>query len=252
MQAQQVGAAPADAPAGSDAASLQQQLRAVQRELRAVAAAVDGYHQQQEEQQAEGQQQQQQQQQQAGEDAAGGGQAPPPPPAPAATAAGALQAAVMQQRLEGLQARKQQLEQSLRELGVEPVAAAPAAGPGPSSQQQQRRQGKQQPPAKAAAAAGGSRGKKGRGRGAPADLAEADIFEGEEGGGGGGAEEAAGGLVETERDRLIRLVRCPVCCGLRWVGLGDAGRGTCKRAVGPKVKARGGCSKCCCSRCQPA
>lgn len=128
----------------------------------------------------------------------------------------------MQQRLEGLQARKQQLEQSLRELGVEPVAAAPAAGPGPSSQQQQRRQGKQQPPAKAAAAAGGSRDKKGRGRGAPADLAEADIFEGEEG--GGAAEAAAGGLVETERDRLIRLVRCPVCCGLRWVGRGRVGR----------------------------
>ena len=176
------------------------------RELRAVAAAVEGF-QQQEEQAAEKQQEQQQE-----SDA----DASLPLPLPATTAGGALQRAVMQQRLAGLQARKQQLEESLAGLGIVSPAAGDAAGPGPSTQAAASGTAppaaKQQPQRRPTAAAGqlpaGGGGKRKGKQKVQFELdADADVFaDAEAAAGGGGGASSQAGLVETERDRLIRLV----------------------------------------------
>ncbi len=108
LQAQAAGeaAAPAAASADTDPAALQQQLRAVQRELRTVGAAVEVLQQQQEQQeQLEKQEQQEQQPAEQGQQDGEAGRAPPPASLPG----DALQQAVMRQRLEGLQAQRQQL-----------------------------------------------------------------------------------------------------------------------------------------------
>ncbi|KAL4452053.1 hypothetical protein ABPG75_007715 [Micractinium tetrahymenae] len=234
-KAQASGEAPAPAAADADAdpAALQQQLRAVQRELRTVGAAVEALQEQEQEQQ----QQQQQEPAEQGQLGDEGGRALPSGPAPG----GALQQAVMRQRLSGLQAQQQQLEEALRGLGVEPAAegsvGAPASGGGAGQRRPSRGRtafapqgsGKAaaatQPAAasKAAAAAaaaaatgepgsaeagGRAQGRaKGKGRKQVhfAELQEADVFEEAGGAGGRDAGGPGGALVETERDRLIRL-----------------------------------------------
>lgn len=232
-QAQAAGEAPAPvaADAGLDPAALQQQLRAVQRELHTVSAAVDALqqHEQQQEQQEQQGQQGQQPAEQGQQDILEGGRAP----LPASHAGNALQQAVMRQRLAGLQAQRQHLEDTLRGLGVEPAAegsagALPSGATGgqrkPSrgrtafaAQGSSQAGGTAQPAARAAAmgepggteAGGRARGRaggKGRKTVQFAELEEADMFE--EGGAaaGGSAGGPEGALVETERDRLIRLV----------------------------------------------
>lgn len=211
-QAQQAGAAPTEAPAdAADPSSLLQQLAAVRREARTVAAAVERFQQQAEEREQQAEQ----------GDADGGGQAQEDgqaPGPPAAAPGGALQQALMQQRLAGLQAQQKQLEAALQELGVvsagavatggasaEPAAAAAAAGGRSRAPMRGKRQAAA--PLPTAGPAAGSDKRKGK-KQVQFDLAEADIFEGaDEAGGAAAAAAAAGGLVETERDRLIRLVR---------------------------------------------
>ena len=210
-QAQQAGAAPTEAPTdAADPSSLLQQLAAVRREARTVAAAVERFQQQAEEREQQAEQ----------GDADGGGQvqedgqAPGPP---AAAPGGALQQALMQQRLAGLHAQQQQLETALQELGVvsagaaaaggasaEPAAAAATAGGRSRAPMRGKRQAAAPLPLTGPAA--GSDKRKGK-KQVQFDLAEADIFEGADAAGGAAAAAAAGGLVETERDRLIRLVR---------------------------------------------
>lgn len=208
----------------ADPSSLLQQLAAVRREVRTVAAAVEGFQQQDEERE------QQEAEQRGGEEgggAQGDGQAPGPPPG---APGGALQQALMQQRLAGLQAQQQQLEAALQELGVvsagavaggsavaEPAnaaAAAAAGGRGRAPMRGKRQAAAQLPPAGPSAGSGKQK-QKGKQR-VQFDLAEADVFEGADAAAGGAAAAAAaGGLVETERDRLIRLVRggalVPLC-----------------------------------------
>ncbi|PRW57121.1 CHROMATIN REMODELING 8 [Chlorella sorokiniana] len=211
-QAQQAGAAPTEAPTdATDPSSLLQQLAAVRREARTVAAAVDRFQQQAEERE--------QQAAQAGAD--GDSQAPEDGQAPGPAGAapgGALQQALMQQRLAGLQAQQQQLEAALQELGVvsagataggsadgEPAstdAAAAASGSRSRAPMRGKRQAAAPPPPAGPAAGNGKQKSK---KQVQFDLAEADVFEGADAAGGAAAAAAAGGLVETERDRLIRL-----------------------------------------------
>lgn len=226
LQAQAAGdaTAPAAAGADSDPAALQQQLRAVQRELRTVGAAVEALQEQQEQQER----QPAEQLHQAGE----GGRAPHVAPGPG----DALQQAVMRQRLAGLQAQQQELEDALRGVGVEPsvhAEDAPASGSTPGQRRPSRgrtafvAQGSGTPAdaaqapaaAEVGAAAGGATGggaAKGRGSGKGrkkvqfAELEEADVFEGSGPPAGGDAGGPGGALVETERDRLIRLVGAAV------------------------------------------
>ncbi|PSC71103.1 CHROMATIN REMODELING 8 [Micractinium conductrix] len=201
-QAQAAGEAPApDAPpSDSDPAALQQQLRAVRREMRTVGSAVEAY---------------QRAQQQGADEAAheaDGGELPAAAPAAHAPPGGALQAAVMQQRLAGLTAQAQELEELLQRLDAplpdEGASAGAAATRGPS-------RGKNTPPPLPGAAARrpplapepGRRGQQGR-KGKKAvqfeELDDGDLFA-EDAGAGGGRGGATAGLVETERDRLIRL-----------------------------------------------
>lgn len=203
--------APAADAASDDPAALLQQLHAVHRELRTVGAAVRSFQQQ-----ADQAEQQQQQQEEDGEAAAEpeaeAGRAPGS--VHISAAGGTLQQAVMQQRLADLQARRQQLEEGMRQLGVEPPAApAPASiAAGPSrGKRLASAPGKQAAaePAKKGGAAGSKR-KKGK-KVQFAELEEADLFEDAGAAPGGG--DAAAGLVETERDRLIRLVRGGVSLG---------------------------------------
>jgi hypothetical protein len=140
--------------------------------------------------------------------------------APATTAGGALQQAVMQQRLAGLEARKQQLQESLAGFGIAPPETQDGAGPSnasqaaataphaPPSQQQQQgprgRAGAQQKPAASGSAM--QKGKQKVKQKVQFELdADADIFADLDAAAGRGAG-AQTGLVETERDRLIRLV----------------------------------------------
>lgn len=166
----QVAEAAGDAagPDPTDLEARQRQLWAVRRELRAVRAAVAALERPPEE---DGDQ---------GEDA--------PAPAPPPLAQGELQAAVMRERLAGLEAQAAELEAALRAAGVVPETHVPEE-------------------AVAQALLEARKGKKGRKKASrAAALEEADLFDAAEAVAAGGR---GASLVETERDRLIRLVRSP-------------------------------------------
>jgi hypothetical protein len=107
--------------------------------------------------------------------------------APAPLVRGELQEAVMRQRLSGLEAEQAGLEAALRQAGAAPEAEAPAV-----------------PAAAAGADLGAAKGRGGKRQKVQFDLEEADLFDAAEAVAGRGA---GASLVETERDRLIRLVR---------------------------------------------
>ena len=154
----------------------------------------------------------------------------------------------MQQRLAGLEARKQQLVAALELHGIMPIAAeaaAAAAGPGPSSQAAAAAAGQgDQPrpraaagPSRGAGSAGASSRKKGKQKvqfqeEQQQQLVEDDIFGDAEGQGGSGSGGAQSGLVETERDRLIRLVRpsSAACLAVYSVRLGCWDATCCRHA----------------------
>jgi DNA excision repair protein ERCC-6 len=196
LQMQQGGAEVAAAAAGEaepEPAHLEQQLHAVRRELRAVRTVVDGLHQQQQGQPPE----------EAPQEEGAGAPQQDTLAAGAAAAGGALQQAVMAQRLAGLEAQQRQLEEALVRAGRPPLPppAPPAQGgprgasPGPASRPQGRATGAAGLPPKG--------GKKGRKKRPASELMEVDIFGNGEDDEGHPVEGAA--LVETERDRLIRL-----------------------------------------------
>ena len=155
----------------------------------------------------------------------------------------------MQQRLAGLTAQAQELEELLQRLDAplpdEGASAGAAATRGPS-------RGKNTPPPLPGAAARrpplapepGRRGQQGR-KGKKAvqfeELDDGDLFA-EDAGAGGGRGGATAGLVETERDRLIRLVRLDRL-QLVWVLCCAGGCAGCCRVPPPAVPEHA----CCCA-----
>jgi DNA excision repair protein ERCC-6 len=176
----------------------------VNRELHTVGAAVQGFQSAQ----VQGDEEDGQQAEQLGGSDA---------PSSAVAAGGTLQQAVMQQRLGDLQARKLQLEEGLAALGISAAGDAASVGLHIPKLPAGNPPGSLLPSSAAAAAPAAGRqpsrgaGSKQRGKKKQVqfDLAEADVFAdveaaaGAAGSGGGGGEHT--GLVETERDRLIRL-----------------------------------------------
>jgi len=154
--------------AEDDTDELQEQLRAVRRELRAVRAAVDRMQQPEAE-------------------------AGPRDAAPAPLAQGELQTAVMKQRLAGLVAREATLQSTLAAAGIQDVPD------GPTEEALQD-----------VLLAAQRKNSKGKGKGKPprsahADLQEDDLFDAAEAAAAAARGRGGGSLVETERDRLIRL-----------------------------------------------
>jgi hypothetical protein len=172
----QVSEATGDAagPAPSDTEARQRQLWAVRRELRAVRTAVAAMERPPEEQDDLIDQD---------DDFA--------PPVPPPLAQGELQQAVMRERLAGLEAQAAELEAALRAAGVAPEEHIPEEAVQQALLEAQK-------------------GKKGRkkARKAAVEIEEADLFDAAEAVAAGGR---GASLVETERDRLIRLVRNASC-----------------------------------------
>lgn len=109
------------------------------------------------------------------------------PPVPPPLAQGELQQAVMRERLAGLEAQAAELEAALRAAGVAPEEHVPEEAVQQALLEAQK-------------------GKKGRKKSKKAleEIEEADLFDAAEAVAAGGR---GASLVETERDRLIRLVR---------------------------------------------
>ena len=168
------GQPPETAP--NNALHLRQQLRAVRRELRAVRSTVARLHPV------------------SGDDGQEGEDLEQAGPAPLAR--GELQHAVMRERLAGLEAEERSLEEALVQAGctaeAEPATEQAQAAPATL-------------PLAGGAKAGGAGGGKQHRQEQFDDLEEADLFDAVDAARGQG-----GSLVETERDRLIRLVSN--CC----------------------------------------
>ena len=162
--AQKHAAGGAEAPQ-PDADTLQDQLRAVRREARAVRSAAGRLHPR----------------------APEGAE----PDEGASLVGGELQQAVMRQRLAGLEAEEATLRAALAAVGQEPEDDAPTeAALQEVLMEEQRKK---------------SKGRK-KGQQVQFDLEEADLFDAADAAAAAAQGRGGASLVETERDRLIRLV----------------------------------------------